>query len=198
MAAGDRGRRCGLNYKPSFRPSEARAGTQGHALERGPDRSESESGGARSESRALPVRGQRQAVALGEDQGMVKVVFDAKAGELPGAHMVGAEVTELIQGYVVAMTAEAVRNDARSGAGRVRTGPSRLIAMPRSSGWLCSLRRVQSVRVTAIVMMSAALLAMLSCTPQVDRCLTDPIVTGAQRTIDAASGNLEQGLYSEA
>jgi hypothetical protein len=32
MAAGDRGRRCGLNYKPSFRPSEARAGTQGHAL----------------------------------------------------------------------------------------------------------------------------------------------------------------------
>ncbi|MBU6374114.1 MAG: dihydrolipoyl dehydrogenase, partial [Alphaproteobacteria bacterium] len=46
-------------------------------------------------------------IALGEDQGLVKTIFDAETGELLGAHMVGAEVTELIQGYAVAMTAEA-------------------------------------------------------------------------------------------
>ncbi len=54
----------------------------------------------------FPFVGNGKAIALGEDQGMVKVVFDAKTGELLGAHMVGAEVTELIQGYVVAMNAE--------------------------------------------------------------------------------------------
>jgi len=47
-----------------------------------------------------------KAIALGEDQGMVKVIFDAVSGELLGAHMVGAEVTELIQGFVVAMNLE--------------------------------------------------------------------------------------------
>ncbi|HVV34131.1 MAG TPA: dihydrolipoyl dehydrogenase, partial [Vitreimonas sp.] len=46
----------------------------------------------------FPFVGNGKAIALGEDQGMVKVVFDAKTGELLGAHMVGAEVTELIQG----------------------------------------------------------------------------------------------------
>jgi len=45
--------------------------------------------------------GNGKAIALGEDQGLVKTVFDAKTGELLGAHMVGAEVTELIQGYVI-------------------------------------------------------------------------------------------------
>jgi dihydrolipoamide dehydrogenase len=55
----------------------------------------------------FPFVGNGKAVALGEDQGLVKVVFDAKTGELLGAHMVGAEVTELIQGYAVAMQAEA-------------------------------------------------------------------------------------------
>ena len=55
----------------------------------------------------FPFVGNGKAIALGEDQGMVKTVFDAKTGELLGAHMVGAEVTELIQGYAVAMTAEA-------------------------------------------------------------------------------------------
>ncbi len=44
-----------------------------------------------------------KAIALGEDQGMIKTIFDKKTGELLGAHMVGAEVTELIQGFVVAM-----------------------------------------------------------------------------------------------
>jgi len=47
-----------------------------------------------------------KAIALGEDQGMVKVIFDETSGELLGAHMVGAEVTELIQGFVVAMNLE--------------------------------------------------------------------------------------------
>lgn len=54
----------------------------------------------------FPFVGNGKAIALGEDQGMVKTVFDAKTGELLGAHMVGAEVTELIQGYAVAMTGE--------------------------------------------------------------------------------------------
>jgi len=54
----------------------------------------------------FPFVGNGKAIALGEDQGMVKVVFDAKTGELLGAHMIGAEVTELIQGFAVAMTAE--------------------------------------------------------------------------------------------
>jgi len=47
-----------------------------------------------------------KAIALGEDQGLIKVIFDKKTGQLLGAHMVGAEVTELIQGYVVAMNLE--------------------------------------------------------------------------------------------
>jgi dihydrolipoamide dehydrogenase len=54
----------------------------------------------------FPFIGNGKAIALGEPEGMVKTVFDAKTGELLGAHMVGAEVTELIQGYVVAKTLE--------------------------------------------------------------------------------------------
>jgi dihydrolipoamide dehydrogenase len=54
----------------------------------------------------FPFAGNGKAIALGEDQGFVKVIFDAKTGALLGAHMVGAEVTELIQGYVVAMNLE--------------------------------------------------------------------------------------------
>ncbi|TPW33074.1 dihydrolipoyl dehydrogenase [Martelella alba] len=52
-----------------------------------------------------------KAVALGEDQGMVKTVFDKKTGELLGAHMVGAEVTELIEGFVVAMNLETTEEE---------------------------------------------------------------------------------------
>ncbi|MGD9932796.1 MAG: dihydrolipoyl dehydrogenase [Dehalococcoidia bacterium] len=55
----------------------------------------------------FPFLGNGKAVALGEPQGMTKTVFDAKTGELLGAHMAGAEVTELIQGFVIAMTHEA-------------------------------------------------------------------------------------------
>jgi dihydrolipoamide dehydrogenase len=54
----------------------------------------------------FPFVGNGKAIALGEDQGIVKTVFDAKTGQLLGAHMVGAEVTELIQGFAIAMTLE--------------------------------------------------------------------------------------------
>ncbi|MGH6929259.1 MAG: dihydrolipoyl dehydrogenase, partial [Dongiaceae bacterium] len=54
----------------------------------------------------FPFIGNGKAIALGEPEGLVKTVFDAKTGELLGAHMIGAEVTELIQGYGVARTLE--------------------------------------------------------------------------------------------
>ncbi len=54
----------------------------------------------------FPFIGNGKAIALGEPEGLVKTVFDARTGELLGAHMVGAEVTELIQGYVVGRTLE--------------------------------------------------------------------------------------------
>ncbi len=54
----------------------------------------------------FPFIGNGKAIALGEPEGMIKTIFDAKTGELLGAHMVGAEVTELIQGYIVARSLE--------------------------------------------------------------------------------------------
>ena len=59
----------------------------------------------------FPFVGNGKAIALGEDQGLVKVIFDSKTGQLLGAHMVGAEVTELIQGYVVAMNLETTEEE---------------------------------------------------------------------------------------
>ena len=59
----------------------------------------------------FPFIGNGKAIALGEQEGMVKTVFDAKTGELLGAHMIGAEVTELIQGYVVGRTLETTEED---------------------------------------------------------------------------------------
>jgi dihydrolipoamide dehydrogenase len=59
----------------------------------------------------FPFVGNGKAIALGEDQGMVKTVFDAKTGQLLGAHMVGAEVTELIQGFVIAMNLETTEQE---------------------------------------------------------------------------------------
>jgi dihydrolipoamide dehydrogenase len=59
----------------------------------------------------FPFVGNGKAIALGEDQGLVKVIFDKKTGRLLGAHMVGAEVTELIQGYVVAMNLETTEEE---------------------------------------------------------------------------------------
>ena len=54
----------------------------------------------------FPFAGNGKAIALGQAEGLVKTVFDAKTGELLGAHMIGAEVTELIQGYAIAQTLE--------------------------------------------------------------------------------------------
>jgi dihydrolipoamide dehydrogenase len=59
----------------------------------------------------FPFAGNGKAIALGEDQGLVKVIFDKKTGALLGAHMVGAEVTELIQGYVIAMNLETTEEE---------------------------------------------------------------------------------------
>jgi dihydrolipoamide dehydrogenase len=59
----------------------------------------------------FPFIGNGKAIALGEAEGFVKTVFDAATGELLGAHMIGAEVTELIQGYTVGKTAELVETD---------------------------------------------------------------------------------------
>ncbi len=59
----------------------------------------------------FPFVGNGKAIALGEDQGMVKVIFDKKTGALIGAHMVGAEVTELIQGYVIATNLETTEEE---------------------------------------------------------------------------------------
>jgi dihydrolipoamide dehydrogenase len=59
----------------------------------------------------FPFMGNGKAIALGEPEGMVKTVFDAKTGELLGAHMIGAEVTELIQGYGIAKTLETTEAD---------------------------------------------------------------------------------------
>jgi dihydrolipoamide dehydrogenase len=70
--------------------TEARAKEDGHAVRVG----------------KFPFIGNGKAIALGEADGFVKTVFDAKTGELLGAHMVGAEVTELIQGYVIARQLE--------------------------------------------------------------------------------------------
>ena len=59
----------------------------------------------------FPFVGNGKAIALGEPEGMVKTVFDAKTGELLGAHMVGAEVTEMIQGYVIGRQLETTEED---------------------------------------------------------------------------------------
>lgn len=75
--------------------TEARAKEQGHDIRVG----------------RFPFVGNGKAIALGEDQGLVKVIFDKKTGQLLGAHMIGAEVTELIQGYVVAMNLETTEEE---------------------------------------------------------------------------------------
>jgi dihydrolipoamide dehydrogenase len=70
--------------------TEARALAEGHTLKIG----------------RFPFIGNGKAIAMGEPEGMVKVIFDAKTGALLGAHMIGAEVTEMIQGYAIARTLE--------------------------------------------------------------------------------------------
>ena len=59
----------------------------------------------------FPFLANGKAIALGDDNGMIKTIFDAKTGALLGAHMIGPEVTELIQGYAIAMTLETTEED---------------------------------------------------------------------------------------
>ena len=75
--------------------TEAKAKEAGHAVKVG----------------RFPFIGNGKAIALGEPEGLVKTVFDAKTGELLGAHMVGPEVTEMIQGYGIARTLETTETD---------------------------------------------------------------------------------------
>ena len=75
--------------------TEAKAKEAGHTLKVG----------------RFPFIGNGKAIALGEPEGLVKTIFDAETGRLLGAHMVGAEVTELIQGFVVAMNLETTEED---------------------------------------------------------------------------------------
>ena len=90
----DRGNIPGCTYchpqVASVGLTEAKAKEAGYALKVG----------------TFPFMGNGKAIALGEPEGFIKTVFDAKTGELLGAHMIGAEVTELIQGYVVGKTLE--------------------------------------------------------------------------------------------
>ena len=82
------------------------------------DRSQGQGGRAtRSRSARFPFPGNGKAIAMGETEGFVKTVFDAKTGELLGAHMIGAEVTELIQGYHH-------RQDRRAGREPISSTPS--------------------------------------------------------------------------
>jgi dihydrolipoamide dehydrogenase len=59
----------------------------------------------------FPFIGNGKAIALGEEEGLIKTIFDSETGELLGAHMVGAEVTELIQGYVLGQKLETTEED---------------------------------------------------------------------------------------
>ena len=68
-------------------------------------------GGRQIKVGRFPFAGNGKAIALGEPDGLVKTIFDAKTGQLLGAHMIGTEVTELIQGYVVAMQLETTEED---------------------------------------------------------------------------------------
>jgi PAS domain S-box-containing protein len=79
--------------------------------ERRPDRGEGEGAGRDIKVGRFKFGGNGKAIALGEPEGLVKTVFDAKTGKLLGAHMVGAEVTELIQGFVVAMNLETTEEE---------------------------------------------------------------------------------------
>ena len=68
-------------------------------------------GGRKVKVGKFPFIGNGKAIALGEAEGFVKTVFDAETGELLGAHMIGAEVTELIQGFSIARTLEGTEAD---------------------------------------------------------------------------------------
>jgi dihydrolipoamide dehydrogenase len=68
-------------------------------------------GGYRINVGKFPFKGNGKALALGEKDGFIKTIFDSNSGELLGAHMIGAEVTELIQGYVIGQALETTEED---------------------------------------------------------------------------------------
>jgi dihydrolipoamide dehydrogenase len=72
---------------------------------------EAKEGGREVKVGRFPFIGNGKAIAMGEPEGFVKTVFDAKTGELLGAHMIGAEVTEMIQGYTIARTLETTERE---------------------------------------------------------------------------------------
>ena len=76
-----------------------------------PHRAGREGQEARHQGRPVPVHRQRQGDRARRGPGLVKVIFDKKTGQLLGAHMVGAEVTELIQGFVIAMNLETTEEE---------------------------------------------------------------------------------------
>jgi dihydrolipoamide dehydrogenase len=59
----------------------------------------------------FPIAANGKAIALGEDRGLVKTIFDAASGKPLGAHLIGAEVTELIQGFTIAMNLETTEDE---------------------------------------------------------------------------------------
>ena len=63
----------------------------------------------------FPYRANGKAIAMGEPEGLVKTIFDAKSGRLVGAHLIGAEATELIQGFVIAMNLETTEEELMHG-----------------------------------------------------------------------------------
>jgi len=95
----ERGKIPGCTYSypqvASVGLSEAKARAAGHELKVG----------------RFPFAANGKAIALGEDQGMVKTIFDARSGKLLGAHLVGPEVTELVQGFVIAMGLETTEEE---------------------------------------------------------------------------------------
>ena len=78
---------------------------------RRPDRGKGQGAGFEVSIGRFPFIGNGKAIALGEPDGLVKTIFDAETGKLLGAHMVGAEVTELIQGFVIAMNCETTEDE---------------------------------------------------------------------------------------
>ena len=59
----------------------------------------------------FPYKGNGKAIAMGETEGLIKTIYDSKTGELLGAHMIGHEVTELIQGFAIAKTLETTEKE---------------------------------------------------------------------------------------
>jgi dihydrolipoamide dehydrogenase len=114
-------RREGRASDEDVRTSRAAPTAMPQVASRRPDRSRGQGRGLRGQGRPLPLHRQRQGDRAGRAEGLVKTVFDAKTGELLGAHMIGAEVTELIQGYGIAKTLETTEAELMHTSSRIPT-----------------------------------------------------------------------------